>query len=100
MSRLQIGGLAMIISDFVCHENDGKVVKIIAYHDSAECRDPTGYYIAHAIWEVACESGIVIWDGSIKFDGGVGYEGKYLLPLGDEEGIKLYNLKEEQKEAF
>ncbi|WP_311808094.1 hypothetical protein [Acinetobacter baumannii] len=47
MSRLQVGGLAMIISDIVCHENDGKLVKIIAYHESVECRDPTGTHIAH-----------------------------------------------------
>ncbi|ENU46301.1 hypothetical protein I6L25_12970 [Acinetobacter nosocomialis] len=100
MSRLQVGGLAMIISDIVCHENDGKLVKIIAYHESVECRDPTGTHIAHGIWEVACDSGIIIWDGSVKYYGDVGYEGKYLLPLGDDEGIELYNLKEELKEAY
>lgn len=85
MSRLQVGGLAMIISDVVCPENAGKVVKIIAYHDVAECIDENGIHLAYGLWEVSCESGIVGKNGEIRFNGGVGYEGKYLLPLGDKQ---------------
>ena len=31
MSRLQVGGLALVISDALVRENEGKIVKIIRY---------------------------------------------------------------------
>lgn len=95
MSRLQVGGLAMVISDIVRQENAGKIVKIIAYHERAECRDEHGVHFANGVWEVSCESGIVVWNGEVRFYGGVGYESKYLLPLGDDEGVELCGLKKE-----
>lgn len=86
MSRLQVGGLALVISDALVRENEGKIVKIIRYIPDASYDNGYGVLSASDVFEVSCESGIKMFsDGSTRYNGGVGYERKCLLPLGDQK---------------
>lgn len=86
MSRLQVGGLALILSDGLVPENEGKIVKIIRYIPDASYDNGYGILSANDVFEVACDSGIKMFsDGSVRYNGGVGYERKCLIPLGDKQ---------------
>lgn len=80
MSRLQVGGSAILIKDeFI--ENVGKVVKLVAFHESIEC---TLGMLHFDEWEFSCDSGIVCLGGEISFDEmTTGH--KNLIPLGDKK---------------
>lgn len=94
MSRLKVGGLALIIVDRFIKENEGKVVTLIRHLSTSEYDD---------IFEVSCESGIIMNNGSITYNGGVGYPAKQLMPLGDKETqdelLKEITIKEENKKT-
>ena len=75
MSRLQVGGLALIIKGCVDQRNVGKVVKLIEFVPE--------FYGISSCWNVECES-------LIEFEGGylskVGIVEQYrLMPLGDKQ---------------
>lgn len=94
-NRLQVGGLALVIADTTNHKNEGKVVRLLSYHEKADCLGVNGEYIRYDQWEVSCDSGIICYDGNILYDGGVAYHSSSLMPLGDDAAIELYKLKEE-----
>lgn len=90
MSRLQAGGLALLLKTNN-PENLMKTVKLINF---------IGYAIADVYgarndyWEIDT-SNIDIYNPHNKQ---VVQPAQYLLPLGDEEGRKLYKLEEEKLE--
>lgn len=80
MSRLQVGGLAILIKDGI-PQNIGKVVKLVSFHESIEC---TLGMLHLDEWEFSCESGVVCLDGKLYFDG-MATSYKNLIPLGDKQ---------------
>lgn len=80
MSRLQVGGLALIINDNV-HENIGKTVTLDAY---AESQMNDKHELFFDTWDVSCSDGILFSDGSIEHSG-VFCNSRDLMPLGDKQ---------------
>lgn len=75
MSRLQVGGLALVIKGETSDRNVGKVVELTSYLGDHKT-------ISNA-WFCYCENGFVMDDGSIKNEGAV--EAHRLIPLGDKQ---------------
>lgn len=82
MSRLQVGGLALIINDTEL-ENVGKTVKLIQYRGES-VRGMFSMSIINDCWEVYCDDGLMFPDGSIhKMNGFT--SARNLMPLGDQQ---------------
>lgn len=82
MSRLQVGGLALIINDTEI-ENIGKTVNLIRYVDG----DRRGLYsmvILYDHWEVYSNDGLMFPDGIVRNIAGL-ISSKNLMPLGDKQ---------------
>lgn len=79
MSRLQVGGLALILNSIVPHMI-GKTVKL-EEHVGARQSSKTGW-IGDA-WVVSLGEALFY----IRSD--------WLMPLGDDKGVELYGLREE-----
>lgn len=90
MSRLQAGGLALLLKT-KNPENLMKVVRLIKFHGESFAE---GYGFRNDYWEIDT-SNIDIYNPHNKQ---VVQPAQYLLPLGDEEGRKLYKLEEEKLE--
>lgn len=82
MSRLQVGGLALIINDAEI-ENIGKTVKLIAYRGS-DIRGRFSMAIIHECWEVNCADGLYIPTGELVRQNCF-TSSKNLMPLGDKQ---------------
>ncbi|WP_127493121.1 hypothetical protein [Acinetobacter calcoaceticus] len=81
MSRLQIGGLALVINA-MNKDNIGKVVTILAFLESGYV-EITGNDLVD-LFGHKTKDGITLPEN--------------LMPLGDDKGVELYGLREEQKE--
>ncbi|WP_151753067.1 hypothetical protein [Acinetobacter soli] len=80
MSRLQVGGLALVIWDEV-ESNIMKTVRLIQHYGEVDLT--SGKF--HDVWGVECDEGLVLFeDGSLAFHE-VAAESKYLMPLGDDQ---------------
>ena len=84
MNRLQVGGFALIINAR-CESNVGRVVLLEAYMGDME-------YTKDA-WRVSSREVMENVLGRPESYGHI--SAKNLMPLGDDKGIELYNLKEE-----
>lgn len=91
MSRLQAGGLALLLKTNNPN-NLMKTVKLIRFIGEAisDCGDYRNDY-----WEIDA-TGL---DLNNPHNKGVIQPAQYSLPLGDEEGRKLYKLEEEKLES-
>lgn len=78
MSRLQVGGLALVINA-MNKDNIGKVVTILAFLES-DCVEIAGNDLVD-IFGRPTKDGITLPEN--------------LMPLGDDKGIELYGLREE-----
>lgn len=81
MSRLQVGGLALLINDVV-ESNVGKVVRLEKYEG-----ETVGLFSGKNLsdtWFVSCEDGFVMPNGML-YKGAALTESKNLLPLGDKQ---------------
>ena len=79
MSRLQVGGLALIIGFTKCDRNLGKTVRLDEY--KGELKFDTGEVVSD-LWQVSGAD--LIWAGGSKQD----YcyvQSKNLMPLGDKQ---------------
>jgi hypothetical protein len=81
MSRLQVGGLALIIHDEL-EENIGKVVTIDVIYNETRTGSCTGAKV-HDGCRVSCNDGFVLIDGSIVKSACT--ELSRLIPLGDKQ---------------
>ncbi|KQG36996.1 hypothetical protein APC39_15540 [Acinetobacter pittii] len=87
MSRLQVGGLALIIhSSFP--ENVGKVTMLIHHLGISDC-----IYGEVDCWLV--DASQLKTTNTSNPSGFSRHPTKYLMPLGDNKGIELYGLREE-----
>ncbi|WP_288378644.1 hypothetical protein [uncultured Acinetobacter sp.] len=75
MSRLQVGGLALIIKGSNSDKNVGKVVELTSYLGDHKS-------IVDA-WFCYCKDGLIMDDNSLKNEGAV--ESHRLIPLGDDQ---------------
>lgn len=89
MSRLHVGGLALIVGVTKNPNNVGKVVTLKEYRASQKFSDGITYY---DLW--ICTGGDLTWPDGLPLDYGY-FESKNLLPLGDDKGVDLFKLKEE-----
>lgn len=78
MSRLQAGGLALVIGFEYCPHNLGKVVKLEAHIGVARYSNGS---IGCDVWEVSGD----ILNRGFKEIGNMHCESKYLMPLGDKQ---------------
>lgn len=78
MSRLQVGGLALVL-DHKEKRNIGKVVKLISF--IGKFRTHT-YGFADDYWEIEREDWVIFRMGNT---GRLCHRAKYLLPLGDKQ---------------
>lgn len=79
MSRLKVGGLALIVGYTLCDRNLGKTVKLDAYKGTCHFNDGT---VIDDMWQVSGED--LTWkDGSYQDYCYV--QSKNLMPLGDEQ---------------
>ena len=88
MNRLQVGGLALVVNS--CSGlNIGMTVELLSHHAQVQFDDGD-------VWENCWQ---VKGDGIVGIDGlpkpWVISKASWLMPLGDDKGIELYNLKEE-----
>ncbi|MFK7239550.1 hypothetical protein ABBZ27_05000 [Acinetobacter baumannii] len=90
MSRLQVGGLALIIGYDNSPHNLGCVVRLVEFYPVAMFED--GEVKTNA-WVVYGED-LIGRDGSTKCPEMI-YRQEHLQPLGDDKGIELYGLREE-----
>lgn len=75
MSRLQVGGLALVIKPRIGISNVGKVVTLIKH---------TGDYLGFGdCWYVSCEDGFHMEGGGISKKANI--ETYRLMPLGDDQ---------------
>lgn len=88
MSRLQVGGLALVINS-CSGANVGKVVELLSHHEAVRFEDGD---VWENCWQVTGE-GITGTDGQVK--PWVISKAVWLMPLGDDKGIELYGLREE-----
>ena len=85
-SRLQVGGLALIIKGATSDKNVGKVVELTSYlGDHKSITDA---------WFCYCEDGFLMDDDSVKNEGAV--ESHRLIPMGDQQTQD--ELRKEQEE--
>lgn len=91
MSRLQVGGLALLLKTSNPN-NLMKTVKLIRFIGEG-ISDCYGY--RNDYWEID-RTGLELYNPHAKV---VSQPAQYLLPLGDEEGRKLYKLEEEKLES-
>lgn len=82
MSRLQVGGLALIVNDTEL-ENIGKVVKLVGFHGNS-MRGRFSMSIVHDGWNVSCDDGLMFPDGILRNAIGL-ISSKNLMPLGDQK---------------
>ena len=82
MSRLQVGGLALIINDTEL-ENIGKVVRLVAFQGN-KMRGKFSMSIVYDGWNVSCENGLMFPDGILRNSIGL-ISSKNLMPLGDKQ---------------
>lgn len=82
MSRLQVGGLALIINDTEL-ENIGKIVKLLAFHGNS-MRGKFSMSIVYDGWNVSCDDGLMFPDGVLRNEIGL-ISSKNLIPLGDKQ---------------
>lgn len=75
MSRLKVGGLALVIKGATSDKNVGKVVELTSYLGDHKS-------IADA-WFCYCEDGFLMDDNSVKNEGAV--EAHRLIHLGDKK---------------
>ena len=87
MSRLRVGGLALIVGVTKNPNNVGKTVTLKEYRPSQKFTDGNTYY---DLW--ICTGDDLTWPDGLPMDYGF-FESKNLLPLGDDEGIEIYGLK-------
>lgn len=79
MSRLQVGGLALIVGHTICDRNLGKTVKLDAYKGYLNFDDGS---TIDDLWQVSSDD--LVWKNGEKQD----YcfvQSKNLLPLGDKK---------------
>ena len=81
MSRLQVGGLALIIKGINTHENVGKVVELRKHYPSTITMQGNSLIDA---WDCYCESGLVDVSGRVRDV--ACFESHRLIPLGDKQG--------------
>ena len=81
MSRLQVGGLALIVNDTE-RENIGKVVQIIGKQRDG-VRDAYSQMLLSDHWEVYSQHGLMFPDG-LSEDIGLVHKND-LIPLGDKQ---------------
>ena len=79
MSRLQVGGLALIIGFTKCDRNIGKTVKLISYYGTRSFDDGS---VVSDLWRVSGDD--LIWANGLKQDWCL-VQSKYLMPLGDKQ---------------
>ncbi|QEP53310.1 putative phosphotransferase [Acinetobacter phage BS46] len=92
MSRLQAGGLALILKA-TYPENLMKVVKLVGFQGEGIT---VGFGFRKDYWIIEGDFERLTFASKGK---GVAVPAEYLLPLGDEEGRKLYKLEEEKLES-
>lgn len=90
MSRLQAGGLALLLKT----SNPNNLMKTVKLIRFVGQDDSYFYGVRGDYWEV-CGSDCEIYN---PYNIRVIQPAEYLLPLGDEEGRKLYKLEEEKLE--
>lgn len=93
MSRLQKGGLALIIGCSISTRNLGKVVTLDRYIGEATFNDGDKW---NDCWVV---SGDDLLDADMNIQKRLYSKASWLMPLGDDEGVKLYELKKEKADA-
>lgn len=90
MSRLQVGGLALIVGFDRSPHNLGCTVRLLEFKDIVIFDD--GEVKTNA-WVVEGND-LLYRDGITKADCMI-YRQEHLQPLGDDKGIELYGLKDE-----
>ncbi len=80
MSRLQVGGLALIIKARVNDSNVGKVVELRKYYPSIITVQGDSLIDA---WDCYCESGLIDMSGKVRDV--ACFESHRLIPLGDKQ---------------
>lgn len=80
MSRLQVGGLALIIKPVSTDANVGKVVELRKHYNSTNTIQ--GDHLIDA-WDCYCESGLLDTSGKIRDV--ACFESHRLIPLGDKQ---------------
>lgn len=93
MSRLHAGGLALIIGYDRSPHNLGCVVRLIEFYPVAYFEDGE---IKTNAWRVF--SNDLIGSDAVTKCPEMIYRQEHLQALGDDKGIELYRLREEQKE--
>ena len=79
MSRLQVGGLALIVGHIRCDRNLGKTVKLDAYKGACSFDDGS---VIDDLWQVSGDD--LIWVDGRPQDYCFA-QSKYLMPLGDKQ---------------
>ena len=79
MSRLQVGGLALIVGHIRCDRNLGKTVKLDAYKGACSFDDGS---VIDDLWQVSGDD--LIWSDGRPQDYCFA-QSKYLMPLGDKQ---------------
>lgn len=80
MSRLQVGGLALIIKGISTQENVGKVVVLKKHYPSTITMQGNSLIDA---WDCYCESGLIDIRGKVRYV--ACFESHRLIPLGDKQ---------------
>lgn len=80
MSRLQVGGLALIIKGATTQMNVGKVVELRKHYPSTITVQGNSLIDA---WDCYCESGLVDTSGKVRDV--ACFESHRLIPLGDKQ---------------
>lgn len=96
MSRLHVGGLALVIHDNF-EENLMKTVQITGYKGDVHYCGKDFFNC----WHVYCEQGLLSTNtetGLTTLENEAFTPAAWLMPLGDDKGIELYGLREEEKE--
>lgn len=81
MSRLQVGGLALLIHDEI-ESNIGKVVVLEKHYGGERYGSCTGKIVVDG-WRVGCDDGFLMINGDIVYSACTA--SKNLMPLGDKQ---------------
>lgn len=97
MSRLQQGGLALVINDKF-QENVGIVVYLLGFIGHQECFDGSSYDDGWVVagFNVKLKT-LNSKSGEINLLDKAVTSAKNLMPLGDEKGVEMYKLREEDE---
>lgn len=88
-SRLQVGGLALVVGHSTITRNLGKVVRLERYIGEATFNNGDKW---NDCWAV---TGDDLLDADLNIKRMLYSKASWLMPLGDEKGIEIYKLKEE-----